>query len=125
MSANRFARAKPLGRYLAALNGPSAASRRRFLGSTTIRQSIAGNGQEHRHQHRKASTWSVSGVAGVAMTAGLLGWGLSELRHGGFPGAVLFDSGFSTPRYASMREMEQVCKNRLLKNSRKEPTDRT
>jgi len=53
------------------------------------------------------------------MTAGLLGWGLSELRHGGFPGAVLFDSGFSTPRYASMREMEQVCENRLSKRSEK------
>ncbi|KAK4165762.1 RNA-dependent RNA polymerase [Cladorrhinum sp. PSN259] len=106
MSANRFVRAvKPLGQRP---HGPSAViSRQRFF-TTSFRRSKFTSTHGHHQGPRTASTWSMSGVAGVAMTAGLLGWGISELRHGGFPGAVLLDSSFSTPRYASMREMEQT-----------------
>ncbi|KAK4229040.1 RNA-dependent RNA polymerase [Podospora fimiseda] len=107
MSANRFVRAaKLLNQHL---DGPSAVTGRQRFAIPSLRRSISSAGTHgHHHGPRAASTWTLSGVAGVAMTAGLLGWGISELRHGGFPGTVLFDSSFSTPRYASMREMEQA-----------------
>lgn len=53
---------------------------------------------------------SLSGVFSVAAAATLLGWGASELRHRGFfPETVRLDGAFPAARYASTREMEQVC----------------
>ena len=108
MSAKQLMKAaRPLGRRPVAaagtLRGPCAATRQRFT-TTPFRRGISGNSQEP----RTASTWSFSGVFAIAATAGLVGWGASELRHEGFPGTMLFDGGLLTPRYASMREMEQV-----------------
>lgn len=108
MSAKRLAmRAMPLGRSVvatAALRGPCIAGRQRFT-TSLFRRAAAGSHREP----RAASVWSLSNVCAVAVTAGLMGWGASELRHGGFPGTMLLDGGLDTPRYASMREMEQVC----------------
>ncbi|KAL2017038.1 hypothetical protein VTK56DRAFT_2650 [Thermocarpiscus australiensis] len=104
MSATRFARAaRPLGRSLAALNKPCAAGRQRFA-TSAFRRAANGSAQVP----HLASAWPLSGVFAVAVAAGLLGWGASELRHRGFPGTVLLDSAFPAPRYASMREMEQA-----------------
>ena len=110
MSAKILRAARPLFRPLAttaAFRGPfvGVAGRQRLFATTVARQGVAGNRQEP----RRASTWSMSGVFAVAATAGIVGWGASELRHGGFPGTMLLDGGFLAPRYASMREMEQVC----------------
>ncbi|KAK4248839.1 FAD-linked oxidase-like protein [Corynascus novoguineensis] len=112
MSANRIARAaRPLGRSLTAapfskVPGPTIA-RHRFTTSTTVRRAAArGDAQGS----RIASAWSLPGVIAVATAAGLLGWGVSELAHRGFPGAVLLDGAFPAPRYASMRGMEQALK---------------
>lgn len=55
-----------------------------------------------------SSKWSLAGVCAVAVASGLLGWGVSELRHGSFPGAVLLDGSYPKHQYASMREMELV-----------------
>ncbi|KAK0723827.1 hypothetical protein B0T21DRAFT_43944 [Apiosordaria backusii] len=102
MSANRFARAaKPIGCSLTALNN---AGRQRFTTSAIRRTSTTGSSEKP----RQASVWSYSGVMAVAATAGLFGWGVSEFRHGSLPGTMLFDSMYSYPRYASMREMEQA-----------------
>ncbi|KAL2140727.1 hypothetical protein VTI28DRAFT_3320 [Corynascus sepedonium] len=112
MSANRIARAaRPLGRSLTAaplskVPRPTIA-RHRFTTSTTVRRAATrGDAQGS----RIASTWSLPGVIAVATAAGLLGWGVSELAHRGFPGAVLLDGAFPAPRYASMRGMEQALK---------------
>ncbi|KAK1825842.1 RNA dependent RNA polymerase-domain-containing protein [Podospora conica] len=105
-------RAMPLGRSVAAtaaLRGPCIAGRQRFT-TSLLRRAVAGG----HHEPRVASVWSLSNVCAVAITAGLMGWGASEFRHGGFPGTMLLDGGPDTPRYASMREMEQV---RWLTNS--------
>lgn len=111
MSAKHLLRAaKPLGRSVttpAGFRRLSAASRQRFT-TSAFRRTVFGNSKEHEPQ--TASAWSVSGVFAVAATAGLMGWGASELRHGGFPGTLMLDGGLATPRYASMREMEQVCR---------------
>jgi D-lactate dehydrogenase (cytochrome) len=106
MSANRFTRAaRPLGRSLATFsNNPCSAARQRFT-TTSARRAAAGNNPGH----RAASVWSLPGVFGVAAAAGLLGWGVAEVRHRGFPGAVLLDGAFPAARYASVRGMEQVC----------------
>jgi len=107
MSAKHLLRAaSPLGRASAHLRGPCAAHRHRFTTSVSRRTISGKTGSE---EPRTASTWSVSGVFAVAATAGLMGWGASELRHGGFPGTMRFDGGLTAPRYASMRQMEQVC----------------
>lgn len=106
MAANRFTRAaRPLGRSLATFNtNPCPAGRQRFT-TSSVRRAAAGNGQGP----RTASSWPLPGVFAVAAAAGLLGWGISEVRHRGLPGTVLFDSMFPGTHYASMREMEQVC----------------
>ncbi|KAK3367000.1 FAD-linked oxidase-like protein [Lasiosphaeria ovina] len=108
MSANHFARAasaaKPLSRSLAAgatRTGSCAAGRQSFT-TSAVRRTVAGKGPSP----RIASAWSFSGVLGVATAAGMFGWGVSELRHRGFPGTVLLDSVFPEPRYANLREME-------------------
>ncbi|KAH6855125.1 hypothetical protein B0I37DRAFT_303905 [Chaetomium sp. MPI-CAGE-AT-0009] len=104
MSATRFTRAaRPLGRPLATFNSPRAAARQRFT-TTSARRAAPGNSQGP----RVASTWPLPAVFAVATATGLLGWGASELRHQGFPGAVLLDGTFAAPRYASMRGMEQA-----------------
>lgn len=103
---NRFARAaRPLGRSLATFNNPCLTGRQRFTTSSLLRRSASGSGPGP----RTASAWSLSSVFAAAAAAGLLGWGASELRHGTFPGAVQLDGTFPARRYASMREMEQVC----------------
>jgi D-lactate dehydrogenase (cytochrome) len=106
MPANRFARAaRPLGRSLAAFNtNPCLTGRQRFT-TSALRRSATGSGPGP----RSAPAWSLSTVFAAAAAAGLLGWGASELRHQGFPGAVQLDGTFPARRYASMREMEQVC----------------
>lgn len=108
MSASYLARvARPLGRPVVAATtarGPNAAGRCRFS-TSVLRRALAGNSRGP----RIASTWPMSGIFAIAAAAGLVGWGASELRHGNFPGTMLLDSGF-LPRYASMRQMEQVCR---------------
>ncbi|KAK4192573.1 FAD-linked oxidase-like protein [Podospora australis] len=105
MSANRFLRAAKLGRSLKVLNNaPRCVAGRQLFTTTATRRTRT----DSRQEPRLASTWSVSGVMAIASAAGLFGWGVSELRHGGFPGTVLFDSASDYPRYASMREMEQA-----------------
>ncbi|KAK3298327.1 uncharacterized protein B0H64DRAFT_72270 [Chaetomium fimeti] len=104
MSATRFSRAaRPLGRSLGTFNSPCPAARQRFT-TTPARRAAPGSGRGP----RAASTWPLPAVFGVATAAGLLGWGASEIRHQGFPGAVLLDGTFAAPRYASMRGMEQA-----------------
>lgn len=104
MSATRFTRAaRPLGRPLATFNTPYAAARQRFT-TTSARRAAPGGGEGP----RTASTWPFPAVFAAATAAGLLGWGASEIRHQGFPGAVLLDGTFAAPRYASMRGMEEV-----------------
>ncbi|KAL2161290.1 hypothetical protein VTH06DRAFT_8510 [Thermothelomyces fergusii] len=107
MSVNRFARAaRPLGRSLAiTLFSPGPAVRQRFSTTSAFRRAVAsGDGQAS----RSASAWSLPAVIALATATGLLGWGVSELAHRGFPGAVLLDGAFPTPRYASKRGMEQA-----------------
>ncbi|KAK4194585.1 FAD-linked oxidase-like protein [Triangularia verruculosa] len=102
MSATRLLRAaKPIGRSLVALNNTG---RQRFATSALRRNPNTGSGESP----KQASVWSYPGVMAVAATAGLFGWGMSEIRHGSLPKAMLFDSMHSYPRYASMREMEQA-----------------
>lgn len=108
MSAKLLLRAaRPLGRPVAApvtARRSCALASRHFTASATRRAAPSGD-----HEPRTASTWSVSNVFAIAATAGLLGWGASEARHGSFPGTLLLDGSVDGPRYASMREMEQVC----------------
>ena len=106
MSANRFTRAaRPLGRSLTkSNNNPCLPGRQRFT-TSSARRAAAGNGAGS----RAASAWPLQGVLAAAAAAGFLGWGASELRHQGFPGTVLLDGTFPARRYASMREMQQVC----------------
>lgn len=104
MSATRFTRAaRPLSRSLAPFNAPRAAARQRFT-TTSTRRAAPGNGEGP----RTASTWPFPVVFAATAAAGLLGWGASEIRHQGFPGAVLLDGTFAAPAYASVRGMEQV-----------------
>lgn len=131
MSVQYLARAaKPLSRSLAvaratpaAIYGPFTGSLRgpRFYTTSAVRQSPIGSdsgkandGPGNIKEAKNASTWALSGVFAVAVGAGLIGWGLSELRHGGFPGTVMLDSLFPMPKYANLREMELVCHNLLL-----------
>lgn len=91
------------------------AGRRRFS-STPMRRS-AGNGGGSRasstpsHQLPK---WSGRSVIALTATAGILGFGLaaSGLQQPLWPKShvLLFDSKVSTPRYASMHELEIVCR---------------
>lgn len=56
-----------------------------------------------------APAWTGSGVLGVALLAGVLGWGLATLATGGKgKGSTLLDSKQPLLRYASMKEMEIV-----------------
>lgn len=104
MSATRFTRAaRPLGRSLATFNSPCASARQRFT-TTSRRRAASGNGEGP----RTASTWPLPVVFAATAAAGLLGWSASEIRHQGFPGAVHLDGTFATPRYASMRGMEEA-----------------
>jgi D-lactate dehydrogenase (cytochrome) len=107
MAAHRIPRAaaRPLGRSLGAFSNPCPAGRQRFTTTTSVRRAAAGKGQGP----RTASSWPLPGVFAIAAGAGLLGWGISEVRHRGLPGTVLLDSMFPGSRYASMREMEEVC----------------
>lgn len=113
MSANRFTRAaRPLGRSVAAVNtNPLAAGRQRFT-TSSLRRAATNNGAGT----HAASKWSLSGVFAVAAGASLLGWGVSELRHQG-SGAASLDGTSLASRYASMREMEQVCYPRFFKKN--------
>ncbi|KAH6630272.1 FAD-linked oxidase-like protein [Chaetomium sp. MPI-SDFR-AT-0129] len=105
MSATRFTRAaKPLCRSLA-VNPVNPAARRRFT-TTPVRRAATGSGPGP--SPRIAPGWSLSGVFAIAAGAGLLGWVVSEARHGTLPGAVLLDGQFPGPRYASLRGMEQA-----------------
>lgn len=108
--------ARPISRAVAGpgarLGAGAIAYRQRFT-TSAVRGSISGessgssNGKAH--QTRWASTWPpVSGAFVIATTAGLLGWSLSEFRHNGFPGAMLMDSIYPAPDYASLHEMELV-----------------
>ena len=114
---NLMRAARPTRRALASL-GPSGgtwslAGRPRFSTSavqnnTFGESSGSSNGKDR--ETRWASTWPpVSGAFVIATTAGLLGWSLSEFRHTGFPGAMLMDSIYPAPDYASLHEMELVC----------------
>src|SRR4051794_33539190 len=100
MSAKLFARAaRPRGRPAAALRGPgpcAATGLQRFSRSAFRRATNGAKGG--RQEPRIASAWSCSGAFAIAATAGLVGWGASELRHGGFPGTMLLDGGFMAPR---------------------------
>lgn len=127
MSVQLLARAaKPLGRSLAVARaaiicgpGPFSGSPRgsQFYTTSAVRQSPTGNdggkgsdaGPGNIKDAKNASTWALSGVFAVAVGAGLMGWGLSELRHRGFPGTMMLDSLFPMPKYANLREMEHVC----------------
>ncbi|KAL2149900.1 hypothetical protein VTH82DRAFT_7576 [Thermothelomyces myriococcoides] len=107
MSASRFSRAaRPLGRSLAStFSNPGPTARQRFSISSALRHAATrGDGQAS----RSASAWSLPAVIAFATATGLVGWGVSELSHRGFPGAVLLDGAFPTPRYASKRGMEQA-----------------
>lgn len=56
-----------------------------------------------------APAWTGNGVFGVALLAGVFGWGLATLATGGNGrGSTLLDSKQPLLRYASMREMEMV-----------------
>ncbi|KAK3388998.1 FAD-linked oxidase-like protein [Sordaria brevicollis] len=111
---NLMRAARPISRAVA---GPGAklgaggiAYCQRFT-TSAVRGSISGGssggGSGKKHQTRWSSTWPpVSGAFVIATTAGLLGWSLSEFRHNGFPGAMLMDSIYPAPDYASLDEME-------------------
>lgn len=120
MSARSLIRAaKPLGRPAAvarrvAICGPLTT--RYYSAPPAIRPSTAGDktankdntGSESSEDLKNASTWPLSSVVAVALGAGLAGWVLSEFQHRGFPGAMMLDSLFPMPKYASIPEMEQV-----------------
>ncbi|KAI3399429.1 hypothetical protein diail_6902 [Diaporthe ilicicola] len=54
-----------------------------------------------------APAWTGNGVLGVALVAGVLGWGLATMVTGGSgKRPMLLDSKQQPPRYASTREME-------------------
>lgn len=56
-----------------------------------------------------APAWTGNGVFGVAVVAGILGWGLATLATGrDGKGSTLLDSKQPLMRYASMKEMEIV-----------------
>ncbi|KAF3019429.1 hypothetical protein E8E14_013131 [Neopestalotiopsis sp. 37M] len=87
------------------------AGRRRFS-STPMRRS-AGNGGGSRASStpsRQLPKWSGRSVIALTATAGILGFGLaaSGLQQPLWPKShvLLFDSKVSTPRYASMHELE-------------------
>lgn len=53
--------------------------------------------------------WTGHGVLGVALAAGLLGWGIAATTTGGDgKGSLLLDRKASSPQYASAKEMEIV-----------------
>ncbi|KAK3330951.1 hypothetical protein B0H66DRAFT_465198 [Apodospora peruviana] len=123
MSVHHFARAaKPLGRPMtaaASIGAPCAghaASRR--LATSAVRRILTGTGNTAGPSNgsgngdgrgpRNASAWPLSGVFAVAVGAGVIGWGISELRYRGFPGTVMLDSIFPMPKYANLREMKQA-----------------
>ncbi|CCC09318.1 hypothetical protein SMACR_05268 [Sordaria macrospora] len=111
---NLIRAARPIRRAIA---GPGASGSsgsfiycQRFT-TSTVRSNISkegsGSSNGKARQTRWASTWPpVSGAFVIATTAGLLGWSLSEFRHNGFPGALLMDSIYPAPDYASLHEME-------------------
>ncbi|KAK3336183.1 RNA dependent RNA polymerase-domain-containing protein [Cercophora scortea] len=127
MSAHHLARAaKPLARSVAGtaanpsspwLRQAQALGRQRFT-TSALRRALTGkvqnngpgnnpgSGSSGSSGPRTASTWSLSTLFAVAATAGLAGWGVSELRHRGLPGSMLLDSMFPTPKYASLHDME-------------------
>lgn len=125
MSVQHLARAaKPLGRSLAVarpatIYAPFSGFLRghKYYTTSAVRQLPTGNeggrgsstGPGNFKDAKNASTWALSGVFAIAVGAGLIGWGLSELRHRGFPGTMMLDSLFPMPNYANLREMEQVC----------------
>lgn len=69
---------------------------------------------EDRHDE-PAPKWTGGGVLGVAIGAGLLGWGIASVttRRNG-KSAWLLDSNKPFSRYASLKEMEIVSANRVL-----------
>lgn len=57
----------------------------------------------------KATKWTGHGVFGVALAAGLLGWGIATTSTGrNGKGMMLLDSKEQFPRYASLKEMKIV-----------------
>ncbi|KAM7187928.1 mitochondrial D-lactate dehydrogenase [Rhypophila sp. PSN 637] len=124
MSAQSLIRAvQPLSRSAAVARrvticGPLSA--RYYSSPPSIRTSASGSKRTDENDNssssgnpedlKSASTWPLSGVFAVALGAGLAGWGISELRHRGFPGNMMLDSLFPMPKYASLGEMEQALK---------------
>jgi len=130
MSTHLLTRAgKPLGRYVAATankprywvrQSPSILRNRPFTSSAgQLQRPVTGDGRGRNrggpdsntgsnNDPRFASAWPLPAIVTVAVAAGLLGWAISEIRHGSFPGTMLLDSLFPMPSYASMPEMEQV-----------------
>ncbi|KAK4214093.1 mitochondrial D-lactate dehydrogenase [Rhypophila decipiens] len=123
MSAQSLIRAvKPLSRSAAVARrvticGPLSA--RYYSSPPPIRTSASGSKRPDENDNsssgnpedlKNASAWPLSGVFAVALGAGLAGWGISELRHRGFPGTMMLDSLFPMPKYASLGEMEQALK---------------
>ncbi len=101
MSANFFARAaRPLGRSAKAA-APRPFSTSQFRPRHTTGNSVAADATR---------TWTPHGVFTIALTTGLLGWGLAAVSFGGWPGGpvMLLDSKTMMPRYASTHELELV-----------------
>lgn len=112
MAANYFARVvRHFGRARATADASASPStiavsaKARFSTTSTLGPK---NAARKISATRTASTWNGSGVLTIAAAAGLLGWSWATYRVQGFPGAMLLDSKVSSPKYASMRDMELV-----------------
>jgi len=105
MSINLLPRAtKPLGRIA------KAGGRRQFSAWQPRRRPHGGGAAG-----ANGTTWTGQRVFTVAAIAGAAGWGLASLSGAWFPPrtSLLLDSKFRImPRYASMHEMELVCRAR-------------
>lgn len=92
--------------YFAAASITAARPIQRFATTHAAQSSsrpASGGGNE------SAPKWTGSSVFGVAVAAGLLGWGFASVATGrSGKGAWLLDSEKQFPRYASMKEMEIV-----------------
>lgn len=104
----RVARSGNRARWLPALpiTAAAAARSRRHASTSSKPDSTARSIPEVGGSSPK---WTGHGVLGVALAAGLLGWGLSAMIPGpNGKGMMLLDSKAQFPRYASLKEMEIV-----------------